>query len=79
MADPNTLPPALSRALELIAEPRKHLDSSNGYLDLIDTQLVNEAPANQYGLGPEALVLTGRIDALRQAPGHLAASFRQAR
>ena len=36
MADLNTtLPPALRRALELLAEPPTEPDVSNGYLDLL--------------------------------------------
>ena len=39
MADPNTtLPPALRRALELLADPPTKPDVSKGYLDLVGTE-----------------------------------------
>ena len=44
MADLNTtLPPALRRALELLAEPPMNPDVSKGYLDLLGTQPVEDA------------------------------------
>jgi len=44
MADLNTtLPPALRRALELLAEPPTNPDVSKGYLDLLGTQPVGDA------------------------------------
>ena len=44
MADLNTpLPPALRRALELLADPPTNPDVSNGYLDLLGTQQVEDA------------------------------------
>ena len=43
MADLNaTLPPALRRALELLAEPPTNPDVSNGYLDLLGAQPVQD-------------------------------------
>ena len=40
MTDLNTtLPPALRRALELLADPPTEPDVSNGYLDLLDAGL----------------------------------------
>jgi len=44
MADLNTtLPPALRRALELLADPPTNPDVSKGYLDLLGTQQVEDA------------------------------------
>src|SRR5262249_29519228 len=46
MTDPNTtLPPALHRALELLADPPTEPDVSNGYLDLLDAGLPTSTPA----------------------------------
>jgi arsenite methyltransferase len=44
MRDPNTaLPPALRRALELLADPPTNPDVSKGYLDLLSTRPVEDA------------------------------------
>src|SRR5262245_54141455 len=44
MTDPNTaLPPALRRALELLADPPTNPDVSKGYLDLLGTRAVEDA------------------------------------
>lgn len=44
MTDPNTtLPDALRRALELLADPPTNPDISKGYLDLVGTQPVEQA------------------------------------
>ena len=46
MTDLNTtLPPALRRALELLADPPTEPDVSNGYLDLLDAGLPTGTPA----------------------------------
>jgi len=46
MTDQNTmLPPALRRALELLADPPSKPDVSNGYLDLLDAGLPTGTPA----------------------------------
>ena len=48
MTDPNTaLPPALRRAVELLADPPTNPDVSKGYLDLLGTRPV-EDPAPKY-------------------------------
>jgi arsenite methyltransferase len=51
MTDVNTeLPPALRRALELLADPPATPDVSNGYLDLLGTQPTEDAaPAKNTG------------------------------
>jgi arsenite methyltransferase len=61
MTDVNTaVPPALRRALELLADPPTNPDVSKGYLDLLETAQVEDAalPKN-----------TGKIQALWASPG----------
>jgi arsenite methyltransferase len=49
MRDPNTaLPPALRRALELLADPPTNPDVSKGYLDLLSTRPVEDAAPPTY-------------------------------
>jgi arsenite methyltransferase len=49
MTDPNTaLPPALRRALELLADPPTNPDVSKGYLDLLSTRPVEDAAPPTY-------------------------------
>ena len=49
MTDPNTaLPPALRRALELLADPPTNPDVSKGYLDLLGTRPIEDAAPPQY-------------------------------
>jgi arsenite methyltransferase len=48
MTDPNTaLPPALRRALELLADPPTNPDASKGYLDLLGTRPIEDAAPPQ--------------------------------
>jgi arsenite methyltransferase len=48
MTDPNTaLPPALRRALELLADPPTNPDVSKGYLDLLGTRPIEDAAPPQ--------------------------------
>ena len=42
-----TLPPALSRALELLADPPAEPDVSNGYLDLLSTSTTDDVAKNK--------------------------------
>lgn len=47
MSDPNVmLPPALQRAMQLLAQPPRTPDISNGYLDLLATPGRDTAPVN---------------------------------
>jgi arsenite methyltransferase len=49
MRDPNTaFPPALRRALELLADPPTNPDVSKGYLDLLSTRPVEDAAPPTY-------------------------------
>jgi len=49
MTDPNTeLPPALRRALALLADPPTNPDASKGYLDLLGTRPIEDAGPPQY-------------------------------
>jgi SAM-dependent methyltransferase len=49
MTDPNTaLPPALRRALELLADPPTNPDVRKGYLDLLGTRPIEDAAPPQY-------------------------------
>src|SRR5262245_4371512 len=41
-----SLPPALHRALDLLADPPTDPDFSNGYLDLLDQQSEDDTPKN---------------------------------
>ena len=74
MTDLNTaLPPALRRALELLADPPAEPDVSKGYLDLLgaDSGKHSALPKNTGAI--QALWASpGRVTALRQRPGAVA-------
>ena len=64
------LPPALGRALELLAEPPAHPDVSKGYLDLLaDGPPTDDTPPRNTGAIQAAWASRPRLDALRQRTG----------
>ncbi len=65
-----TLPPALSRALDLLIDPPSEPDVSNGYLDLLGTSVDGDDEAGQERRRyPGGMGVADRVFPLRQRPG----------
>jgi arsenite methyltransferase len=59
-----TLPPALRRALALLADPPAHPDASKGYLDLLGTEAVAEDAALPKNTGPLQAMFASRLGSM---------------
>ena len=66
-----SLPPALRRALDLLADPPANPDVSKGYLDLLGDRIARRCP-EEHRPDPGGVGITDRVDALRQRPSPLA-------